>query len=55
MPEATLTAFLGRTPTDEERAIHADQTARLGAVRSSPLLAPTDGLRRQHPFPAEMP
>ncbi len=53
MSDAVLTALLGRAPTPQDRAIHADQTARLAAIRFNPLLPDTDGLQRQQPFPTD--
>ena len=55
MSDALLTTFLGRAPTAKDRAIFADQTARLAAVRDNPLLPCVDGLQRQQPFPSELP
>lgn len=55
MLDQILTVFLGRAPTDEDRAIYVDQTARLTAVLHNPLLPATDGLQAEDPFPDHTP
>lgn len=55
MSNPILTAFLGRLPTPEDRAIYADQTERLVAIRTNPLLPTTTGLQDLPPFAPEVP
>lgn len=55
MFDVQLTAFLGRAPTDVDRAIYADQVNRLSAIYNTPLLPVTEGLQALSPFSGAKP
>ncbi|WP_162617519.1 hypothetical protein [Yoonia maritima] len=55
MSDAQLTTFLGRAPTDADRAIYADQAKRLAAIYDTPLLPLTEGLQALSPFSGAKP
>ncbi|WP_157033281.1 hypothetical protein [Loktanella sp. S4079] len=50
MVDEQLVEFLGRPPTDADRAIYADQSERLVHVFANALLPMTDGLQVLSPF-----
>ncbi|MBQ2263557.1 MAG: hypothetical protein II336_19615 [Loktanella sp.] len=55
MMDEILIAFLGIPPTPQDRAIYADQLARLRAIADNPLLPPKDGLQKSDPLGAGHP